>query len=120
MIKVILAYIISFLLAPMIGSIAGILFLPLLPLISKIGTPLPLFRGAASVVIGFVSVWFATIVFSWLGIQPTLLMVIMLGLGFGFNDFRRISHASEAIMSNEAAGAIGDLLGIIVGGIYFL
>ena len=47
-------------------------------------------------------------------------MVIILGLGFGLNDFKRISHASEAIISNEIAGAIGDLLGIIMGGVYLL
>ena len=56
MIKLIFAYIISFLLAPTIGGIAGILFLPLLPLITKVGVPIPLFRGTISVVIGFVSV----------------------------------------------------------------
>ena len=120
MIKFIFAYIIAFFLAPMIGSIVGIMFLFLLPLISKIGIPIPFFRGAISVVIGFVSVLFATMVFSWFGIQPTLLMVIILGVGFCLNDFRRISHASETIKSNEIAGAVGDLLGIVLGGIYFL
>lgn len=120
MIKIIFAYIIVFFLAPMIGSIVGLMFLFLLPLISKIRISIPLFRGAISVVIGFVSVWFATMVFSWFGIEPTLLMVIILGLGFGFNDFRRISHASETIISSEIAGAVGDFLGIVIGGIYFL
>jgi len=118
MIKLILAYVIAFLLSPTIGAIAGLLFLPLVFLIDKIGVPFYLFRGATSVVIGFVTVWFATIVFSWFAFQPTLLMVVI--IGFGLNDFRRISHSSEAIVSSEIAAAVGDLLGVVVGGIYFL
>ena len=120
MIELILAYVIAFLLSPTIGAIAGLLFLPLVFLIDKIGIPFSLFRGVTSVVIGFVTVWFATIVFSWFAFQPTLLMVVILGFGFVSNDYRRISHSSEANVSSEIAAAVGNLLGVVVGGVYFL
>lgn len=118
MIKLILAYILAFFLSPFVGGTVGIVSLPVFLLISKVN---PSFIFMLSrIVIGFVSVWFASIVFSWLDFQLTLLMVILLGFGFIRNDFNRISHATETVLQHEVVGIVGDLLGIIIGGIYFL
>lgn len=131
MIKSIFAYISVFLLAPTLGGLAGLLLTFLsFPLMAKLKTLIPLLGGAISIVIGFVSVWVGAVVFSWFNKQPTLLMIIVLGVGFGFNDFRRILHtiplgdsagrAGRLVFLNEISGTIGNLLGIIAGGIYFL
>jgi len=129
MIKLIIAYILTFYLAPTIGGIVGLImisiFFGLTSLVSLSASMIPipfllLIRGTISFVVGFASVWFAAIVFSWFDLQPTLLMVIIIGLGFLFNDLKRLSHASEAVILSEKAGTVGDLLGVIIGGFYFL
>jgi hypothetical protein len=118
MIKLIFAYILAFFLGPFIGGTVGLVTLPLFLLISKVN---PYFIFMLSrIVIGLVSVWVAAIVFLLFGFQLTLLMVILLGFGFIRNDFNRISHAPEAVLQHEVVGVIGDLLGIVIGGIYFL
>ncbi len=126
MIKLILAYILAFFLAITLGGLVGIMEFPLAFLCSKnakngVSTPCYLLTwGTTTFVIGFVYVWIATVVFSWFGFQLTLLMVIILGFGAVNNDFYQISHAPEARLPHEVAGAVGELFGIVIGGIYFL
>jgi hypothetical protein len=77
-------------------------------------------RGVISIIIGFIAVWIGTLIFILFHTEPTILMVIILGLGFGINSYRRISHSKNEIIRGEIIGGLGSLIGIILGGIYFL
>lgn len=119
----IFAYVIAFFLAPTVGIGLGfILYYILAYLRYLFKIPAPLLRVIVSIIMGFVTIWTARFIFAWFNVHLTLLMVIILGLEFVFYDFReiiRISSWSE-MRQIKIAGAFGDLLGIIIGGIYFL
>ena len=79
--------------------------------------------GLPHIVVGFVSVWFGSMVFSWFGLSPTVLMVIIIGVGFLMNDLNRLRKFASAPPEHfqiELAGAIGSLVGVGVSGIYLL
>ncbi len=137
MFKSLVAYLFVFFLAPTVGSLVGLAIF-LIPVFSaRLGSDeadtVPRaglssflrrhalsFRGAISAIGAFVAVWFGTVVFSWFDVRPSASMVIMLGLGYTLNDLRRIRHSPPSVLGMELAGGVGDLLGVIAGGIYLI
>jgi branched-subunit amino acid ABC-type transport system permease component len=61
MVKLVLAYVISFFLGPTVGGVAFMLVLPLLLLAHRIGFPFLLTRFTGNFISGFTSVYFATL-----------------------------------------------------------
>lgn len=132
MIKEIFAYIIAFFLSPTIAGFMLILVAPLGLLIIKVFKFLDdnahfkqLFIGLNWFVVGFANVWVAAFIFSWFDVQPTLLLVIILGLSLMNNGLNRVSRAQasgvyDVIILSEKVGVVSGLLGIVVGGIYIL
>ena len=71
---------------------------------------------------GFLSIWLGTIVFRIFDLQPTSLMVQLIGLFYFFNFFIGffIKNESSDISKTKLLGGIGCLSGVIIGGIYLL
>ena len=69
-------------------------------------------------------VWFAILIFSWLDRTPSIFVVIILAVGVILNDYRRIRSSAASPLEGqflyELSSGIGNLLGVIVGAIYFL
>lgn len=131
MVKSVFAYGIVLFLAPIISGLCGIPFLLLLNLISKLmgekrtNTKLwvwfcDVLLGAMSVFTGFIAIWVGMLIFSALGKTSSVLMVLMLGIGFGINDFRIILLSLKTIIRQRLIAFLGHLLGIVIGGAYFL
>ncbi|MFA7309200.1 MAG: hypothetical protein WC045_04040 [Patescibacteria group bacterium] len=66
-----------------------------------------------SLLSSFVSFWFATVIFSWMNIEPGLPLFLILAIGFAFNDVKRIQRGTNVDL--EIGSLIGDLCGILVG-----
>lgn len=122
MIKI-LAYLIAFLLSPTVAGLAGLVVLPIvLPIllcIRKIKPLVAVVTFIIGVIVGFIAIWFASVVFGWFGLQPTIMMAVILAIGFLLNTLRRIDYMRKEIASDEAISGLGELLGIIIGTIYF-
>lgn len=73
-----------------------------------------------SAVIGFLAVWFGKSIFSWFTLRPTILMVIIIGIGFLLISLNRLRATTQERFPLELLFAIGELVGVIIGGIYFL
>ena len=61
--------------------------------------------------------------FSMFGLRPTVLMVIIIGVGFlmnHLNRLRKVTSASPEHFQIELAGTVGSLVGVVVSGIYLL
>ncbi|MFH0813437.1 MAG: hypothetical protein V2A69_11460 [Pseudomonadota bacterium] len=114
--KTVFAYLIVFFLGPLIGSIAGVILMPLFLPLSRVLKYFPI----GNFVIGFATVWLSSIIFHWFGIKPTLLMIITLGVGFAFNSFNRLKHANEEQFPIELSFSIGEIAGVVIGGFYIL
>jgi hypothetical protein len=119
----IFVYLLSFFLGPIIGGLVVLIFMPLVLSLLSLSKS-KLLSGTVGVIIGTViggiSFWFATTVFVWFNLQPTVFLAIILALGFAFNDFKRVDRAPKEVAHFEISSGIGDLLGIIIGAIYFL
>jgi len=90
--------------------------MPLLLPLSRVLKYFPI----GNLIIGFATVWVGSIIFSWFGSEPTFLMVIMLAFGFSLNNFNRLKHSTKEQFPLELSSSIGDILGVIGGGFYFL
>lgn len=114
--KIFLAYLVVFFLGPLVGSLAGIILMPILLPLSRVLKYFPI----GNFIIGFATVWVSSVIFHWFGSKPTLLMVIILGVGFTFNSFNRLKHSNEEQFSLELSSSIGEILGVVGGGFYIL
>lgn len=114
--KIFLAYLVVFFLGPLVGSLAGVVLMPVLLPLSRVLKYFPI----GSFIIGFATVWVGSIIFHWFGLKPTLLMVIILGVGFALNSFNRLNHSNETQFPLELSSSIGEIAGVIGGGFYIL
>lgn len=114
--KTFLAYLVVFFLGPLVGGIAGIILMPVLLPLSQIFKYFPI----GNFIIGFVAVWVSSVIFRWFGLEPALLMVIILGVGFTLNSLNRLKHSNEEQFSLELSSSIGEIVGVIGGGFYIL
>ena len=71
---------------------------------------------------GFLSVLIGTVVFSFFGLESSVIMVQLIGLFFFFNFFIGffIKNESSEISKVKLLGGIGSLSGVIIGGLYCL
>ena len=131
MIKTLFAYSIVFILAPVISAIGGAPFLLFLTLIKKLvgekrtNTKIWFWFCNLSlimmcIVTGFIMVWIGKLIFAMLGKDSTMLMVIMLGIGCGMNDFYRILISNKANILQRTVAFFSHLSGIFIGGLHFL
>jgi len=68
--------------------------------------------------VGFLSIWLGTIVFRVFGLQPTSLMVQLIGLFYFFNFFIGffIKNDSSETSTIKLLGGIGCISGVVIGG----
>lgn len=71
-------------------------------------------------IMGVITVWFGTIVFSWFGLKSTILMVIILGIGSLLNSLNRLKATTQEQFLIELSSSASELVGIMIGGIFFL
>jgi hypothetical protein len=102
------AYAITFFIAPTIGTLMAI---PLMPIQLKIFRGLPVINFF----IGLITVWLGTLIFSWFGLKPTILMVIVLSGGFILNSLREI-----VVIPKEWLFLIVELAGVTTGAFFFV
>jgi hypothetical protein len=131
MIKSILAYFITFFIAPLLASVPVLILLPILALSAKLIDTERSHRVWALYVdilgfivwmfMGFLSTYVGSAIFSLFGKEPTILMLVMLVIGISINQLRRIRlQSAPSLKISETLRYIGDLLGIIVGGFYVM
>ena len=113
MMKTFLTYFISVVISPIFIMIVATIFLPKPLSISGI-----LIQTG---VLGFVSIWLGTIIFSLFGLQPVPLMVFLIGIVFFFNyliayDFK---DTGPILYNATLLGVVGSLSGVLIGGLYF-
>ena len=116
----ILAYFIALLLSPTVGTLAGLIVLPLLLWLKRFKTLVAIITFTSGIVAGFIAIWFSSVIFRWFSLQPSIVMASILAVGFMFNDLRRIEYASKENTYIEIATGLGNLLGIMIGVIYLL
>ncbi len=102
------AYIITFFLAPTIGTLMAI---PLMPIQLKIFKGIPVINFG----IGLITVWLGTLIFSLFGLRATILMVIILSFGFIINSLREIGVLPKAWLF-----LIVELAGVATGALFFV
>jgi hypothetical protein len=115
-VKTFFAYLIVIFLGPLIGGIAGVILMPLLLPLNRILKYFPI----GNFIIGFATVWMSSIIFYWFGMKPTLLMVIILGVGFALNSINRLSRTNKEQFPLELSFSIGEIAGVVIGGFYIL
>lgn len=116
---VILAYILTFALGPLVASLVGFVTLPLVALLRHVRPISLAVIVASSVAQGIVAVWIGRLIFSWLNQPPTILMALILAAGYAVNDFRRV-RSSTTSRALELGRALGALAGIGLGALLFL
>jgi hypothetical protein len=106
--KSFLAYAITFFLAPTLGTLIAIPFMPI---------QLKLFKGIPLVnfCIGLLTVWLGTVILSWFGLKPTILMIIVLYIGFIINSLRELWVLPKAWLF-----LIVELAGVATGAFLFV
>ena len=105
------AYVLLFLIGPSVGAIGSVLLMPLSIAIGRIISPF-VAGQVVGVGQGFATAWFGKIFLVWFGITAGWLMVIILGIGFLFNDLKRIqTRVNTAI---ELGYLFGDISGLIM------
>jgi hypothetical protein len=141
LVKVILIYILAFFIVAFFGNIFILLFIPLGPLMRKIKSIMPIISAVLDIASNFIAVFVIVLLCNKLNIKPTLLMVIIPGLLTIQNNASRIKRAKREIANvkymleksgeldsyeqeldvrNEYAHLIGDVIGLLLGTIYFL
>ena len=109
--KLVLAYLLTFFLAPTMGALASLITLPLIPAM-KSNLALGVLCLAAGVGDTILAVWFGVKLFFWLDQTPTLVMVIVLGSGYALNGLNRILRRQTPY---EFGWLIGNLSGLVIG-----
>ena len=71
--KTFLAYLVVFFLGPLVGSLAGIILMPVLLPLSRVYKYFPI----GNFIIGFATVWVSSVIFYWFGSEPTSLIVLI-------------------------------------------
>jgi hypothetical protein len=133
MLRTLVAYAVAWLLAPTVSGLVEFLFFPIKILMlpkPKDGNPrtparvwsYAILGGFASVLGAFAAVWFARVVFRWLGVEAILAIAVMIGISFTLNDLRRLKAAAVtgANAPVKAAQLVGDLSGVVLGAVYLL
>ena len=80
--------------------------IPLMPIQLKLFRGIPLINFC----IGLVTVWLGTMIFSWFSLNPTILMVMVLAIGFIMNSLRELRILPKAWLL-----LIGELAGVATG-----
>jgi hypothetical protein len=132
MLRNVAAYLIAFILAPIFGGLAQVVLLPLTFLTRKAKdgnprTPIriwsyALFGGLTCIARGFAAIWFTRLVFGWFRVDPTVVAAWVLGGGFALHHLGalRASLFERAMFIPEFTETVGDLSGVILGGMYLL
>ncbi len=124
-----LAYIIAIFISPIIGILATIVLFPIALTSSKLKDRVRLesfhlIEQGVFIVFGFlttfISVWFSSKMFVLFDLKPTLLMVILIGISFVWHQWREIYKYEGQRAEIEMADLWGGVIGIILGGVYFL
>jgi len=64
---------------------------------------------------------FSIHIFLWLGLQPTLTILFVLGAGYIMHNLRRIAAAQDEAMSSFRINhLLGDIVGLWLGGLLLL
>jgi hypothetical protein len=140
-IKVILIYILAIFIVTFFGNIFILLFIPILPLMRKIKSIMPIILAVLDIASNFIAVFIIVLLCDKLNIKTTLLMVIIPGVLTIENNISRIKRAKKGIASvkrmfensgesdsyeqeldvkNEYGHLIGDVTGLLLSTIYFL
>jgi hypothetical protein len=140
-IKVILIYIFAIFIVTFFGNIFILLFIPILPLMRKIKSIMPIILAVLDIASNFIAVFIIVLLCDKLNIKTTLLMVIIPGVLTIENNISRIKRAKKGIASvkhmlenssesdsyeqepdvrNEYGHLIGDVTGLLLSTIYFL
>jgi hypothetical protein len=122
------AYTVAFLLAPTIGAVASfaatLLSAPVVAFLSPQRRARAFIYGvfqAPTCALGaFVSLWFARLLFGLLRVHAGVGVVWVLGSGFAFNDLKLLKNSEGGELFYNVARAVGDLVGLVLGGIYLL
>lgn len=112
-----IAYVLTFLLAPIGGAVGSLLLMPVIIAIGRTISP-----GIAGILIGcagsFVAVWIGTWIFGWFDLAVGPLMLFVLGVGFLFNGFGRMATRGASPM--EVGYLVGDIGGLVLAAMIFL
>jgi hypothetical protein len=140
-VKVILIYILAIFIVTFFGNIFILLFIPILPLMRKIKSIMPIILAVLDIASNFIAVFIIVLLCDKLNIKTTLLMVIIPGVLTIENNISRIKRAKKGIASvkhmlensgesdsyeqeldvrNEYGHLIGDVTGLLLSTIYFL
>ena len=106
-----IVYVLIFLLGPFIGGIGSIVLMPVILGVCRATTP-----AAGGIVAGivqsFIAAWVGTIIFGWFDLMPSLLMLVVLGIGFLLFDLNR--YATRGPSSLEIGCYIGHVGGLVL------
>jgi hypothetical protein len=143
-IKVVIMYILSIFIVSIVGSLFGFLLIlipPLRLLLTRLKSLLYVFTLSINIASNFFAVFLIVSICNKLNIQPTLLMVIIPGILSIRNGNSRIKRAKEGAsnvknmldnsgepesydqksdIKTEYINQIGDIVGLILGALYFL
>ncbi len=98
-IKVILIYILAVFIVTFFGNIFILLFIPILPLMRKIKSIMPIILAVLDIASNFIAVFIIVLLCNKLNIKTTLLMVIIPGVLTIENNISRIKRAKKGITS---------------------
>ena len=115
-----IACLLTLLLAPTVGALAGLIALPLVLGVGHRPVLRVIIRTAMAMLGAFAAVWAGRLMFTLLGTKPTLLVAFVLGAGYAMNDIRRLRWGFGARTPLLLADLVGDLSGIVAGAFIFL
>ena len=114
----IIAYVISFFVAPIVSSLAGLVFSPLVAFFPRSLSFLPIIVIFA--IMGFAAIGIGQFIFSLLGLQATWILVLVMGIAYLFNNANRLRNAGEHQFYLELFMGASELLGLVAGGFYWI
>lgn len=118
-----IAYILSLISMPIVASIVGVLFFPLLTYLRKFNAELLYWiEGVISTIFSyFAVVYISKYIFSWLVVDYSILSVLVLFAFLAIHNIGRLIYyyRTDQFMM-ELSYTVGDTLGFLAGALYFI